>query len=86
MTEPNKVQLDRTKYRPVLTGPLAKPSHLWWTAVVGIAVAVSAAMVNSWAGTWITALLPIPFAVMAGIALAGLRPGFWFRYDDKDRT
>lgn len=86
MTEPNELQLDRTKYRPVLSGPLAKPSHLWWTAAAGIAIAVVTAVANSWAGTWMTALLPIPFAVMAGIALAGLKPGLWFRYEDKDRN
>lgn len=79
MSEPPELELDRSAFRQVFNGPLANPKHLRIGLVFFLAASALCAWGAWWIGAFWAAFLPIPCAVMAGIALAGLEPGFWFR-------
>lgn len=84
MTEQPEINLEPHAFRPVVDRPLAKPRDLKIGLVV-FAVGSVLGAVAAWriGGFW-AALLPIPCAVMAGVAWAGLDPGHWFRAPPRD--
>ena len=86
MSERPQIELEREAFRSAYDRPLTNPRHLWGGLIVGLVGAVLAAFAGWQIGGFWASLMPIPCAMFAGIAWAGLEPGFWFPSDRKDRT
>lgn len=78
MTERPEIELDRSDFRQVHKGPLANPRDLWFSVAVWMTGAVLAAFAGWQLGGFWAALLPIPPAIWAGAAIAGLVPDWFF--------
>ena len=78
MREAPQLELEPDEFRHVPNKPLATPKDLWRGLVIFLFGAAVCA-VTAWklAALW-AAFLPIPLAVWAGIALAGLFPRYFF--------
>lgn len=74
-----QIDLDKSAYRHFPNGPLGRPRQLWFIAIASLTVSCVTAI-----GAWIVGgpfavFVPIPSAVYAGIAIAGLFPRYWFK-------
>jgi hypothetical protein len=79
-----EIELNERQYRERrgFDGPLASRKHLLLSLVVSLLVAGAAALLAAWQrDLWWLVLAPIPIAMNAGAALAGLWPNFFFGTD-----
>lgn len=73
------IDLEPSRFRAVLTKPLAKPGWLW----AGVVVFGAGTALGVWAAFWYrdtiwAAMIPVPAAIFFGISIAGLFPGLFF--------
>lgn len=73
-----EIDLDRNNFRSLPRGPFGNPRDLWLVVAFWLGMAVVGAGLAVNFGTFWAALLPIPFAVGAGIGLAALFPSRFF--------
>ncbi|MBN9347077.1 MAG: hypothetical protein J0I48_12895 [Devosia sp.] len=66
------------EYRQVFTRPLDNPRVLLASLAFFAVAAVGSAAVAAWQGGFWWALVPIPSAMLAGVAIAGLMPSQFF--------
>lgn len=79
------IELDRQRgdFIEVPKGPLDRPAALQWGMLVFGVGAIVGALAAYLIGTWWSAFLPIPMAILFGVGLAGRFPAAFFR---RDRT
>jgi hypothetical protein len=77
-----QIDLEPTEYRAVHHGPLANPKELRRALVIMAAGTVLCAYAAWQFGTFWSAFLPVPCAIWAGVAFAGLNPAWCFHQSD----
>lgn len=77
-SDPPQIDMKRSEYRRSFNGPLGKPWALALSLAGFLGASVFCASLASWQGGFWWALAPIPTAMWAGVALAGLFPREFF--------
>lgn len=78
MNDRRDIDLEGSAYRQIPQKPLGPVKGLWLGVIFCLGMAVlTSSLAADWGGFW-PALMPIPFALGAGIGLAGLFPGYFF--------
>lgn len=84
VSTPPDLELEPDEFRQVPTKPLGNPRKLRLWVAFFLAVSIACAGIAAWQGGFWVALTPIPAAMWAGAALAGLWPRWFFGKGDDD--